>query len=168
MRPDTLTVAAECDLDCLLCDRQEQREAPDALAELERLNAPRRLRIAGCDPLRRPDLARLIARAKEIGSERVTVVTNGVRLATPGAAEALAAAGADEVELTLYTTVPSEHDAITRRRGSHARLLEAMARIAETPLEVRLRIPLLSRQMQDLAALVGDGLSRCPRAVGWS
>ena len=124
-------------------------------------DAPERLRVVGAERLSRDDFAELVVRGRAAGVRTVTVVPSGAPLDP----RALADGGADEIEIVAYTTVPGEHDAITRRRDSHAALLATMTRIAETPLGVRVVIPLLSRRVQDLAALVVDCLARCPRAV---
>ncbi|HVE98189.1 MAG TPA: GTP 3',8-cyclase MoaA [Mycobacteriales bacterium] len=74
------------------------------------------VRLTGGEPLLRPGLAELVRGIAALTPRpQVTLTTNGLRLA--GAADALAEAGLDRVNVSLDTLRPDRFRALTRRDG---------------------------------------------------
>jgi hypothetical protein len=83
------------------------------------------------------DLPGLISLAKEIGMERVCIISNGWRLAERKYFESLKHAGLDEVLFSIHGADETSHDRLTDTPGSFKRILEAMARAGEFDIDVR-------------------------------
>ena len=103
---------------------------------------PGEIRLFGSDPLLRPDISSIVTHAKETGFQHVSVVTNGVSLGDKGVAASLHEAGLNEVALTLYSVDSRVHDALTRQKGSHEKVMQALDALGKTELDVRVQIPI--------------------------
>jgi radical SAM protein with 4Fe4S-binding SPASM domain len=93
--------------------------------------------LTGGDPMLRPDLEDLAARAVDRGL-RVALTPSATGRVTPARLRALRAAGVGQVAVSLDGPGPAEHDAIRGVRGSYARTLRILdaAREAGFPLQV--------------------------------
>ena len=76
------------------------------------------LDIDGGEPLLYPSLVTVIRDARRLGFERITVTTNGRRLADPDVAAALLASGLHSLLISLHGSAPTIHDGLTDRPGS--------------------------------------------------
>ena len=135
-----------CDHKCVHCyltDRHqdeltldEQIGILDQLAEAGTLA----LLVSGGDPFLRPDALDFIraARARHFD---VRINSHG-NFIDDALADALAEVGVSRVALSVYSTEASEHEAVTRIPGSHAKTLDAARRLVARGLPVRFKTPL--------------------------
>jgi len=116
--------------------------------------------LTGGDPMRRPDLAELIAYASKSGLT-VALTPSGTAAATRARLAELKDAGLSRVAVSLDGPTPETHDAFRRVRGSYGwtmRIIESAVELG-LPLQInstisRLTLPYLdamARQMSELA-----------------
>ncbi len=84
------------------------------------------LEFTGGEPTIRPDLAELAAYAREIGFLNVSMISNGLRLATPRYADKLIDAGINDFLFSLHGHVAAVHDEHTSLPGSFQRIIGAI------------------------------------------
>ena len=107
-----LDVGNVCNLACAYCglDRAERVYVPtEALASHLARGAAlglRRVAFVGGEPTIQRDLPSLVARARELGYEGITLTTNGLMLAYPAYLDRLIAAGLNGVHLSLDDADP--------------------------------------------------------------
>lgn len=90
----------------------------------------RRVRLTGGEPLVRRDLPRLVAGLRALpGIEEISLSTNAVLLRQHAAA--LREAGVDRVNVSLDSLRPDRIDAIARRPGSAAAIMDGLAAAEE-------------------------------------
>ncbi len=131
-----ISVTDKCNLRCVYCMPPEglpwlQRSEILSYEEIERIVATmarmglRRVRLTGGEPLVRRDVAGLVRRLAAIeGIEDLALSTNAVLLAP--LADELRQAGLDRVNVSLDSLRPDRIDALARRPGAHARILEGL------------------------------------------
>ena len=132
-----ISVTDKCNLRCVYCMPEEGlpwlRRAEiltyEEIAEVVRVMAAmglRRLRLTGGEPLVRKDLPRLVDMLAAVpGIEDIALSTNAVLLAP--VARRLRDAGVSRVNISLDSLRPERADAIARRPGTLARVLEGLA-----------------------------------------
>jgi GTP 3',8-cyclase len=136
-----ISVTDKCNLRCVYCMPEQglpwlgRAEILD-YEEIARIVAVmagmglRRVRLTGGEPLVRRDLPRLVSLLRAIpGIEDIALSTNAVLLRAHG--EALREAGLDRVNISLDSLVPARIDAIARRPGSHAAVLDGLTAAEE-------------------------------------
>jgi radical SAM protein with 4Fe4S-binding SPASM domain len=133
-------VLYQCDLDCAHCylDKKSVPLHPtsfwldviDQAAEAGALA----MTFSGGEIFLRRDIFELIARARQHGL-LVTLKSHAGQV-QDSFVERLVELGVTRVSVSYYSTDPAIHDAITRVPGSHARTLDAMTRLARTPVVV--------------------------------
>jgi molybdenum cofactor biosynthesis enzyme MoaA len=159
-----LTVDSPCDLRCSFCTRGEGGIVPrhttlspvdDLRFQVDTLagTGARRLDFGGDEPLSHPALPQIVRYARRRGFERLTVATAGVRLAEPGVAAELVAAGVTQVRVPLYGSTARVHDAITGRPGAFRRTVAGLRAALAAGLEVQLRTLALRANLASLAGL---------------
>ena len=90
--------------------------------------------FTGGEPTAHPGLVELVRHAEGLGLV-AGLNTNGRRLARPGFAEALAAAGLDHLQVTLESHDPAVHDAMVGA-AAHAETVEGIRRAVAAGLHV--------------------------------
>jgi radical SAM protein len=157
-----------CALACVHCRAEAiARRHPDELTTeegkrlIERVRAfgdpPPILVLTGGDPLRRPDLADLVAHGTSLGLT-VSLTPSGTAAATEARLTALRDAGLARIAVSLDGASEPAHDAFRRVRGSHRftmRIVER-ARALGLPLQINTTVcrqtvadlPVLARQME--------------------
>jgi GTP 3',8-cyclase len=132
-----ISVTDKCNLRCVYCMPEQglpwlsRAEILDyeEIAAIVRVMAGmglRRVRLTGGEPLVRRDLPRLVALLAEIpGIDDIALSTNAVLL--PQLAGPLRAAGVARVNISLDSLQPGRIDALARRPGSHAAVMEGIA-----------------------------------------
>jgi radical SAM protein len=95
--------------------------------------------LTGGDPMRRPDLADLVAYAKAAGLT-VALTPSGTAAATPARLRELKDAGLSRIAVSLDGPDPETHDAFRRVRGSYAWTM----RIIESAIELGLPLQINS------------------------
>jgi cyclic pyranopterin phosphate synthase len=131
-----ISVTDKCNLRCVYCMpeeglpwlRREEILRYEEIAEVVRVMAGmglRRVRLTGGEPLVRRDLPRLVRLIRAVPEiEDVALSTNAVLLAE--LADELRDAGVDRVNVSLDSLRPERIDAISRRPGSAAAVLEGL------------------------------------------
>jgi cyclic pyranopterin phosphate synthase len=144
-----ISVTDKCNLRCVYCMpeeglpwlRRDQILSYEEIAEIVGVMAGmglRKVRLTGGEPLVRndlPDLVRLLASIPEIVD--ISLSTNAVLLAP--LAEALREAGVRRINVSLDSLRPDRADAIARRPGTLARVLEgldAAERVGFDPIKI--------------------------------
>ena len=135
-----LELDTRCTLRCRMCYVERSGAALDLglLTELfEQLRGTRvRIELLGGEPLLRPDLVEIVARAKRVaGAPFVSLYTNGV-LVEPDLARGLRDAGLDAALVTLVSERPAVHDAFCGMDGAFRRTERGIRLLKETGIEV--------------------------------
>jgi MoaA/NifB/PqqE/SkfB family radical SAM enzyme len=112
--------------------------------------------FTGGEPTIRPHLLRLTSYAKELGFINVSVVTNGLRLANPGFARSLVAAGANDLLFSIHGHTSELHDAHTAIAGSFVKILQAFANVRALGARCRTSTTVTARNHEHLEAIVGN------------
>lgn len=162
-----------CDLACRHCRAQAQpRRAPDELTTVECEHVLRRLAAAsprphvvltGGDPLKRPDLFRLVETGAGLGLPMAVAPSATVGL-TDDVVRALKAAGASAMSLSVDGSSAARHDALRGVLGCFGWTLVAAQRVVRADLPLQINTLVTAETAPDLeatAALVGQlGASR--------
>jgi radical SAM protein with 4Fe4S-binding SPASM domain len=135
-----LELDTRCTLNCRMCYVERSRAALDlgTLTELfEQLRGARvRIEILGGEPLLRPDLVEIVARARRVaGAPFVSLYTNGV-LVEPDLARGLRDAGLGAALVTLVSERPAVHDAFCGVDGTFRRTVRGIQLLREAGIEV--------------------------------
>jgi GTP 3',8-cyclase len=144
-----ISVTDKCNLRCVYCMPEEglpwlgrseiltYEEIRDIVATMAGMGL-RRIRLTGGEPLVRRDLPRLVTLLRAVpGIEEISLSTNAVLLRAQ--AGALRDAGVDRINVSLDSLRPDRIDAISRRPGSHAAIMDGLAAAEEvgfTPIKV--------------------------------
>jgi len=132
-----IQITSRCSHRCITCNHYLNEDQTDALdtPTLHRVLEEARdlgmsnLSITGGEPLLREDLHAITAKARHLGFEVITVATNGDHLAKRDRAEALVAAGATHVPMSLQGW--NTHDAIVGAKGSRDRVVRAVEHLLD-------------------------------------
>ena len=163
-----------CALKCVHCRAEAipQRDPDELTTEegkrlIDRVAAFARpspiLVLTGGDPLRRPDLADLVAHGTTVGVP-VSVTPSGTAAVTREKLRALQEAGLARLAVSLDGATAAAHDAFRRVRGSHAytqRIIDH-ARSLGLPLQINTTVcrqtvgelPELARQLEELGVVL--------------
>ncbi len=120
-------IGAACNNNCLFC-MEENRERRDAVngamtAErvrwvLERKRGVEEVCFTSGEPTTRRELPQFVAWARELGYPRVSLMTNGRRLAYAPYAAALLRAGLNRIYVSIHGHQARLHEGLTRAPGS--------------------------------------------------
>lgn len=116
--------------------------------------------LTGGDPMRRPDLAKLVGHAANAGLT-VALTPSGTAAATRARLAELKDAGLSRVAVSLDGPTPLAHDAFRRVKGSHAWTL----RIIEAALDLGLPLQInstISRPTLPYLETMAEQMSRLP------
>lgn len=144
-----ISVTDKCNLRCVYCMpeaglpwlRREEILSYEEIAEIVRVLARmglRRVRLTGGEPTVRPQLGTLVRLLRAVpGIEDIALSTNAVLLGP--LADELRDAGVNRVNISLDSLRPDRLDAIVRRPGSYARIMDGIAaaeRVGFAPLKI--------------------------------
>lgn len=142
-----IDLLSACDLDCVHCylaDRTDRGMTTgqyvgllDELADMGVFH----LLFSGGELFLRRDTMTILRHARKRRFV-VKLITHAGRV-TEEVADELAAIGIGEVGVSLYSMVAQDHEAVTRRPGSHARTVAGIRRLRERDLIVQLKIPVM-------------------------
>lgn len=148
MRNVDVNIGRRCNLRCRFCldggllPQQKHWVPPErALAELRRGYAEgcRSLGLLGGEPTAYPHLLPLVRAARELGFERVAIITNGVRLGDAARCDALVAAGLTRVAVSIHGHQAALEDGLTGRAGGFSAKVAGLRRLAAHQRRGRLR-----------------------------
>ncbi len=171
-----LRLGTTCNNGCRHCPLADVRSLglPDRTTAqaMEALRAGRR---AGCravvflrgEATLRSDLVDLVRQARALGFEHVQLQTNGRRLAHPAYARALAAAGLETVEISLYGPEASVHDAVARVEGAFEQSVAGIRNALALGLEVIANVHITRANEECLDELARGFVELGVRRVQW-
>jgi MoaA/NifB/PqqE/SkfB family radical SAM enzyme len=132
-----------CNAHCLFCSQDPSGRKTSNDLPLEKAlqqmylaygSGYRRLGLTGGEPTLRRDLPKLIALSRKIGYSYVRIQTNGLRLAEPRYAGALARAGLTFVKFSIHGHDAETHDKLVGVPGAFAKCLRAVENLRELKL----------------------------------
>lgn len=100
------------------------------------------LTITGGEIFLRKDLFEILSHARQLGFV-LTLFTTGTPI-TSEVADRVAALYPCAVEVTLYSTRPEIHEAVTRRPGSHSRTVEGVKLLRDRGVRVIVKAPIMN------------------------
>ncbi|MBT8495972.1 MAG: radical SAM protein [Deltaproteobacteria bacterium] len=111
-----------------------------------------RIQFTGGDPLLCRFLPALVERAAEVGIPQIEIYTNGLALA-PSLLAALAPSR-PSFAVSFYSSRAEVHEGITQTPGSHRRTSDAIRRVVEAGLGIRVGIIAMPENAADVADTV--------------
>jgi hypothetical protein len=147
-----------CNQDCGICwqGRDWGRFGSEqVLVWIEDLAAAgaRHLIISGGEPTLDPDLERYVRRARALGFDNVTLETNAIQFAKPGAAERFRDAGVSDCFVSLHSGVAEVSDAITRAPGTFVRTVKGIHALLGAGVAVGLNCVMTNEGLDHLGGL---------------
>jgi MoaA/NifB/PqqE/SkfB family radical SAM enzyme len=94
--------------------------------------------FTGGEPSIRRDILELIDYAQSIGYTDINMITNGLRMSKPHFCKKLVEAGLNDILFSIHSPNAAEHDYLTRVKGSHAKIIQALENMQA--LDVRGRV----------------------------
>jgi hypothetical protein len=152
-------VGFRCNQDCGFCWQGRDWPGPPR-AMLERwidemaVGGVRELTISGGEPTVYPELLDLARHARAAGL-KPWLQTNAIRMAKPGFAEALVAAGVAGLTVSYHSADPALSDALTRAPGTHERTEAGIRASLRAGMAVGLNCVVGRRNLADLPATAG-------------
>ncbi len=152
-----------CALACVHCrasaiPRRDPREltTEEGRALLERIAAfgepPPLVVLTGGDPLRRPDVAELVAHGTRVGLT-MSLTPSGTGAATAERLRALRYAGLARLAVSLDGATAAAHDAFRRVQGSHRHTLRIVEEARALGLPLQINTTVCRQTVADLPAL---------------
>jgi len=153
---------AGCNLRCVHCRRLDAMEtvsredltpaeALDLIDQIAAIGNPI-LVLSGGEPLMRPDIFDLAARAKSRGL-RVALATNGT-LVDPAVAGRIRAAGFDRVSISLDGAEGATHDSFRGQPGSHAKAVETLRRLKALGVGTQVNFTVARHNIAEVPAIL--------------
>jgi cyclic pyranopterin phosphate synthase len=134
-----IPIGAVCNNNCLFCMEEDRASRMKAAAHmtteqvrriLEQHRGAQELCFTSGEPTTRADLLQFIRWACELGYARVSLMTNGRRLAYAPYAHALLQAGLNRVYVSIHGDSCLLHEGLTRTPGSFDQTLQGIGNIA--------------------------------------
>lgn len=134
-----IPVGGVCNNNCLFCmedDRASRSRAAECMTAervrwaMEQHRGAQELCFTSGEPTTRADLPQFIRQARELGYERVSLMTNARRLAYGPYAHALVDAGLNRVYISIHGDSRALHEGLTRTPGSFDQTLQGLRNIA--------------------------------------
>jgi MoaA/NifB/PqqE/SkfB family radical SAM enzyme len=110
----------------------------------------RRLNLHGGEPTLRDDLPTLLALARRLGFAEITLVTNGVRLASSRYVRKLASSGLTTARLSVHGPDAETHDKIVEIPGAFDRILQALEHLRAAKVPAGLNFVMVRRNLRTL------------------
>jgi AdoMet-dependent heme synthase len=157
-----LLVADRCNLRCQHCYQVQGLKGEMSFDEISALLASFRdaggfvVSVSGGEATLRGDLIEILARARALGL--ATVLFTNAYLIDESLATRIARAGVWRIELSVYSDIAAEHDAVTRVPGSWARTVSGIGHLRKAGVNVRIKYTATREStatVDRLAALAG-------------
>ncbi|HBA60001.1 MAG TPA: hypothetical protein DCZ92_04110 [Elusimicrobia bacterium] len=125
-----LQVTRECNQKCRFCSNPASDSTISLRAAKRLIDGYARIKAAGViftggEPTLHPELDKLIAYAR-LRKLPARITTNGQKAAASGYLAGLKAAGLEHIHFSAYSHSAAVHDYLTRKKGSHEKLLRAI------------------------------------------
>lgn len=118
-----------------LAGQEDSGRAFSALAEARAAGA-RKVTFLGGEPTLQRDFPGLLARARELGFEKIVVFTNGVRSQQRGYLEELLRDGPLTFRISIQGGTETAHDRVVGRKGAFRRIVRSMELLNELGQEI--------------------------------
>jgi hypothetical protein len=144
-----------CNQACDFCFVSRELPAPEEelvlseIAEAARRGAA--LSLSGGEPTLNPRLLAYIARANELGIERLDLQTNAIKMSDPEYADALAHAGLRTAFVSLHGTTPAVSDQVTRAPGTFVKTVLGIKNLLRAGVLTRLNFVLCGYNAAEFA-----------------
>ena len=109
------------------------------------------LSLSGGEPTLNPRLLAYIARATELGIERLDLQTNAIKMSDAAFAQALAAAGLKTAFVSLHGTTPATSDLVTRAPGTFVKTVQGIKNLLSVGILTRLNFVLCGHNSAEFA-----------------
>ena len=153
-----IVTGLKCNIQCVFCYYRDNLKAPNRSFDEVRRDLDyawrqgiRQVDFSGGEPTIHPDLPRLISQAKSIGFDRVSVISNGLRLADKSYMSSLKDAGLDEILFSVHGSHEGVHDQITTVKGSFGKISQALSHAAAENVMIRTNTVVNRLNYQDLS-----------------
>lgn len=110
------------------------------------------IEFTGGEATIRPDFPELVAYAKELGYEEISLITNGLKMSHLHYCQKLVEAGLNDVLFSFHSYDPAKHDWLTQIPGSHRRLKQAVENMISLGVKIRFNSVITSENYKDLPA----------------
>lgn len=120
--------------------------------------------LSGGEPTLNPALLDYVRLARAEGARHVELQTNAIRLAEPGFADNLIAAGTDQLHVSLHGSTAAISDAITNAPGTFKKTLLGIDAAARTSVTLRLNFVFCETNRRDFPDFVDLVARRWPKA----
>ncbi len=162
MRKHWVRILTACNSSCVFClDADTPRgiylDAQTVEDEIDRgrREGAERIILSGGEPTIHPQFHAFVRHAKQVGYERVQVVSNGSRFADRAFFDASVQAGLGEITFSLHGHTAALHDQLTGTPGSFKRLLKGLVRALREPgLIVNVDIVINKRNVRQVEKIV--------------
>jgi len=142
-----ISITGLCNNNCLFCldssrpDKYHKKK-DDIKSQIyqARQEGNTKLILSGGDPTIHPNLAEFIYYAKEIGFDKVQIITNGRMFALKKFTNKLIEAGIDEVTLSIHGFNSLVHDTLTNVSGSFKQIIKGLINIRNNPYNKKIII----------------------------
>jgi len=111
------------------------------------------LSFTGGEPTLRADLPELIRHGKTLGL-RVNLITNGLRLSSPGYAGKLVEAGLDSAQISIEAADPALHDSLVGRNGAYRLTVQGIRNLRALGIHVHTNTTLNAHNLEAAPALI--------------
>ncbi len=162
-----IRLTRRCNNRCLFChdiERQDGTVVPlDEIRAAIRAGRERgagRLVLSGGEPTIHPRFLEVVALGRGAGYRWVQVISNGRMFAYEKFAAAAAAAGLDEVTLSIHGHTPEVHDALVGSKGAFAQVIRGLENLQRTRRVVSIDIVACRPNVRHLADIVKFLLDR--------
>ncbi len=152
-----LRINFHCNQACDFCFVSRELPPPeDALLQAELLEVARRgasLAISGGEPTLNLRLPEYLARAAELGIDRVQLQTNAVKMSDPAYTAELVAAGLHDAFVSLHGITAAVSDRVTAAPGTFVKTLAGIENLLRAGVGVCLNFVLCAYNAAELAEL---------------
>lgn len=134
-----IALGVVCNNNCLFCMEEDREGRARANAEmtaervrwiLDEHRGAEEVCFTSGEPTTRADLPDLVHAARAAGYRRISMMTNGRRLAQPGYAAALARLGMNRFYVSIHGPTARLHEGLTRTPGSFAQTVAGLDAVA--------------------------------------
>ena len=164
-RRGEIRLGFRCNARCGFCYYQDKLDTPKALepttgqlrARLLALRAEGadEVEFTGGEPTIRNDLPELASYARQLGFVNISVITNGLRLASPRYLDSLVQAGVNDFLFSVHGHTAELHDEHTAIPGSFARIFAAMKNARAAGKRCRATTTVTNKNFVHLESIVG-------------
>lgn len=134
----------KCNIQCLFCYYRNSLNAANRTYNevrkdllYARRHGIHEVDLSGGEPTVHPELLKIICEAKTLGMRKVSIITNGLRMADREYVRTLKEAGLDDVLFSVHGASEQVHDGLTSVPGSFGKLSQALGNAFAEGLSVR-------------------------------